>query len=113
MTPTGVDLTRIARTLMFYDSAGGRRYTGLSNRYFDALDMTPLLRLGQAVLLARGPAATKLEIRSGDSEHEFNEESLAFFRFVIPVRRGLSTDDAQQATAQLTFPRNGGAGESQ
>ncbi len=48
--PSGVDLTRIARTIMFYDSAGGRRYTGLSNRYYDVLDMSPLLRLGQAVL---------------------------------------------------------------
>ncbi len=110
--PAGDDLTRIARTLMFYDSAGGRRYTGLSSRYFDALDMSPLLRLGQAVLFARGPAATKLAIRSAAAENAFNEESLAFYRFVIPIRRGLSSGDAEQAIAELAFPRKGG-GDSQ
>ncbi len=58
--------------------------------------------------MAHGPAATKLAIRSADVEHEFSDESLAFYRFVIPVRRGLSSDDAEQATAELAFPRNGG-----
>ena len=71
--------------------------------------MSPLLRLGRAVLLARGPAATKLAIRSGDAEHEFKDESLAIYRFVIPVRRGLSSSDAEQATAELAFPRTGGS----
>jgi hypothetical protein len=106
--PASDDLTRIARMLMFYDSAGGRRYTSLSNRYFDTLDMTPLLRLGRAVLLARGPSATKISVQSDGAEHEASEESLAFYRFVIPVRRGLSSDDAEQATAELVFPSAGG-----
>jgi hypothetical protein len=105
--PASDDLTQIMRMLMFYDSAGGRRYTGLSDRYFDSLDITPSLRLGRAVLLARGPAATKLSIQSSGADHELSEQSLAFYRFVIPVSRGLSSDEADQATAELVFPHAG------
>jgi hypothetical protein len=102
--PASDDLTRIARLLMFYDSAGGRRYTGLSNKYFDSLDMSPLLRIGRAVLLARGPSATKVGIQADAADQDVDEHSLAFYRFVIPVRRGLSADGAEQATAELVFP---------
>ena len=43
--------------MMFYEAAGGRRYTGLWNDYQQFVDLSDLLRADRAILIAQGPAA--------------------------------------------------------
>lgn len=97
--PASDDLNRIARLIMFHDSAGGRRYTSLSNRYYHALDMTNLLRHGRALLLAKGPAASDLQIDSSQQRDSPARTATAFYRFVIPVTP--EEDDEQLPTVPL------------
>ena len=49
------DVPYILRTMMFYDAAGGRRYTGLWNDYQQFVDLTDLLKANRAILVAQAP----------------------------------------------------------
>ena len=42
---------------MFYEAAGGRRYTGLWNAYQSFVDFSTLLNADRAILVAQAPAA--------------------------------------------------------
>ena len=81
--------------MMFHGEAGGRGYTGLSNRYQGFVDLSHLLKTKRAVLVAR--------VESGDSEAQGCGTRLlsngrpvpqsqlrhtAFCRFVFPVEGG-------------------------
>ena len=54
---SSTDLAYILRTMMFYEKAGGRRYTGLWNAYQGFVDLSPLLKTDRAILVAQEPAA--------------------------------------------------------
>ena len=45
----------VLRMMMFYEAAGGRRYTGLTNDYQRFVDFSELLKTGRAVLMAQSP----------------------------------------------------------
>ena len=47
------DASYVLRTMMFYEAAGGRNYTGLSDEYQRFVDFSELLKTGRAVLVAR------------------------------------------------------------
>ena len=47
----------VLRMMMFYELAGGRRYTGLTNDYQRFVDFSDLLKTGRAVLIAQAPDA--------------------------------------------------------
>jgi hypothetical protein len=98
--PDGADLKRIVRAMLFHEAGGGRQYTSLSNRVYDRLDLSGQLRLDRAVLLATGPPATTLTVRGNRSEAPRIENELAYYRFVIPVNRG-GTSDEQPPTIEL------------
>ena len=54
---SSTDLPYILRTMMFYEAAGGRRYTGLWNAYQGFVDLSDLLKADRAILVAQGPAS--------------------------------------------------------
>jgi hypothetical protein len=80
----GGDAGRILQMMMFYQAAGGRRYTGLSNGYVRFLDLSGHLRMGQAILMARGPAAGTWLL---DGQAAADDEPTTYYRFVMPVNR--------------------------
>jgi hypothetical protein len=48
-----VDVPRIMQMLMFHEAARGSTYTGLTHRYQPQVDLSELIRLGEAVLVGR------------------------------------------------------------
>ena len=46
---SSTDLAYILRIMMFYEKAGGRRYTGLWNAYQGFVDLSPLLKTDRAI----------------------------------------------------------------
>lgn len=56
--PGSTDVERILEVAGFHVAAGGSGYTGLEAGRLARLDLSPLLELGRAVLVGRGPPAT-------------------------------------------------------
>lgn len=84
-----VDVNYILRAMSFFDEAGGRRYTGLSNSYQGFVDMSDLLKTDRAILLARvtdaaAPGGSPLVL---DGRQAVAEQHAGLYRFVIPVKR--------------------------
>ena len=46
----------LLNVMMFYDAAGGQSFAGLPNRYQSYCDLSRLLELGRAILVAEVPA---------------------------------------------------------
>src|SRR5208283_2812258 len=49
------DLDYVLQMMLFYDAAGGRKRTGMTNDYQVFTDLSDLLRAGRAVLVAAPP----------------------------------------------------------
>jgi hypothetical protein len=86
--PGSQDVEEILRKMMFHQSAGGDDHTRLGNRQFGYLDMSPLLSLNRAVLVARVDpeklGRMQLKTGGGDPPGRADRRS-AFIRLVIPV----------------------------
>ncbi|MEN6405710.1 MAG: hypothetical protein ABFC77_04475 [Thermoguttaceae bacterium] len=88
------DIPTILRTMMFYDAAGGRRYTGLWNAYQSFVDLSSLLKTGRAILVAQTPkkpgsrkiqgVELLLNDRPSDASHT---RQTTIYRFVYPVKK--------------------------
>lgn len=80
-----LDPADILQMLTLHESAGGKSYTGLDHHSLHAFDVTPLLTLDRAVVIAR--------VASPTTEWQFNGEARpptrhhGFVRFLLPVRR--------------------------
>lgn len=92
---SSVDTAYILRAMMFYDEAGGRRYTGLSDCYQGFVDFSHLLKTKRAVLIghaecspgeSRGLGAELL--LDGQPVPSERVRRTTVFRFVLPVERG-------------------------
>lgn len=86
--PGSQDVEEILRKMMFHQSAGGDDHTQLGNRQFAFLDMSPLLSLHRAVLVARVDPEKlgKLELTAGGGAPPGRvDRRSAFIRLVIPV----------------------------
>ena len=80
--PESRELGRIVEMLMFYDAAGGERYTRMQHQYQGQLDATAQLKMGRAVLIGSVDApATELLI----NENKTPGQKLAYYRIVYPV----------------------------
>jgi len=84
------DLAYILRTMMFFEAAGGRRYTGLNNNYQGFVDFSDLLDTGRAILVARpsmdgGADAPAVLLRDGEPLVDAIDRQLTVYRFVLPV----------------------------
>lgn len=89
------DPAHTLETMMFYDAAGGRQLTRLSNDYQDFVDLSGLLKTGRAILFTReairtgkGHSGAKL---LGDDKPMGGEEDRheTMYRFVFPVKTEL------------------------
>ncbi len=92
--PGSTDPLYVLRMMMFYEAAGGRGYTGLTNQYQRFVDLSELLKTGRAILVAQGPDAAA-DARGG-AELCRDGRPLAlgpqdrhavWYRFVLPVKR--------------------------
>jgi hypothetical protein len=84
---SSVDVPYIVRTMMFFQAAGGRTYTGLSNGYQGFVDTSILLKTDRAILVARGPDrhhGAEL-LRDGELITEQADRHVVFYRFAFPV----------------------------
>ncbi len=84
----------ILRTMMFYDSAGGSKHSGLSNDYQGFVDMSGLLKARRAIVVALPPqdgTHRGAELQRGPSEAAATplgnpqDRHLTVFRLVCPV----------------------------
>ncbi len=91
---SSVDLPYILQAMMFFEEAGGRRYTELGNGYQGFVDLTHLLKANRAILVARGPTVPGGEghgaqlLCSGRDRRPITakqERHVTVYRFVFPV----------------------------
>jgi hypothetical protein len=74
--------------IFFYEAAGGEKYTRLQHRFEPSLDMSDLLSLDRAILLARLPeSASQVQISSPAGENSFRPEASTFIRCILPIGR--------------------------
>ena len=88
------DAAYVLRMMMFYEAAGGQRYTGLTNDYQQFVDGSELLTSGRAVLVGQAADAEPMgrgaaELRNdgrpiGDGPQD---RHAVFYRFVLPVKK--------------------------
>jgi hypothetical protein len=73
--------------IMFYDAAGGFGFAHLQNRYQAYCDLSRLLELGRAILVAdtTRPAAQLINDATGSPFGDNQDDSTTIYRFVLPV----------------------------
>ncbi|MDZ4656292.1 MAG: hypothetical protein SH868_01805 [Bythopirellula sp.] len=80
------DITRLAKTMMFFHAVNGQRYSGMLSRYQGFLDMSHLLdQPDVAILLAKAskPGSQWLD---GDKPLGSDQDlNWTYYRFVVPV----------------------------
>jgi hypothetical protein len=82
------DMPQLIEMIGFYKAAGGEKFTSLQHRLEPTLDMSDLLTLDRAILLARLPSSpTKIKVTSPQGEIEYQPEASTFIRCIIPIRR--------------------------
>ena len=84
-----LDRAKILRIMLFYKAAGGRKYTGLLDRYQHELDFSDQLALGRAVLFGFGPPAAEIQVDGQPLPASLCAEHVAIYRFVMSVKKGM------------------------
>jgi hypothetical protein len=100
---SSVDPERVLEMIMFYRAAGGRRYTGVFDRYQRKLDFSDQLALGRAVLFGFGPSAAELQIDGKPIPLESKGADVTIYRFILPVQQP-GEGRASQSTADMPRP---------
>jgi hypothetical protein len=74
--------------MMFYEAAGGEKYTGLQHRFESAVDFSDTLNLDVAILVARLPSSkTRIEIDRNRQTVPVENQISSFVRWLIPVNK--------------------------
>jgi hypothetical protein len=86
------DVAYIVRAMMFFQAAGGHRYTGLVHRHQGFVDLSDLLKTDRAILVAIGPAADPQSpyhgarlVYNGEPATGPQDRHTTIYRFVLPV----------------------------
>lgn len=80
------DVTRLAKTMMFFDAINGPRYTNKYNRYQSFVDLSHLLQQDNlAVLLARSMQPASQWLNGGEPLRSNDDRHWTYYRFVLPV----------------------------
>jgi hypothetical protein len=83
--PTSTDTLRVLQMMMFQEAAGGTTYTRLVNRYQAFCDLTHLLKIGRAILVAQSDQSGSRLLRNRMSLANADTHETIVYRFVIPV----------------------------
>lgn len=87
---SSTDIPYILRMMMFFDAAGGRRYTGLWNDYQSFVDLSALLKADRAILMAQAPdekQAGATLLRDDEPLDGSRNNHVTMYRFVFPVKK--------------------------
>lgn len=86
----GVDALRILEIAGFHDAVGGSGYTALEAGRLARLDLSPLLEVGRAVLVGRGPPGTDwtAAATNAGAVPSADRGQRGLWRIVIPVGGG-------------------------
>ena len=90
---SSADIAYVLRMMMFYDAAGGRRYTGLLNEYQGFVDLDSLLKTDRAILVAQAPPEAKSPregarlVDGGQTLEQPSDRHVTLYRFVFPVKK--------------------------
>ncbi len=79
--------------MMFYEAAGGEAFAGLPNRYQSDCDLSALLDLDRAILVAQGTQSGSqwTNTTTGESLETDDDASTIVYRFIIPLNSQPST----------------------
>jgi len=107
--PLNTELDEIIRQLTFFEASGGTQYSGITNDVLQSQDLTHLLRMGRAIVLAEldSSNASPIEVSvEGESVGAFTPaRRTTFVRMVLPVEQG-------DASIPVELPRaDGGPSE--
>lgn len=87
--PSSRDPMYVLQEMMFFDAIGGARDTGLSNDYQGFVDLSGLLKAGQAILVAFPPDRSEhcgaRVLRDGKPINTGQDQHTTVYRFVLPV----------------------------
>jgi hypothetical protein len=80
---------QVLSLMMFYEAAGGLGFAQLANEYQAYCDMSRLLELGRAVLVAEAPThvGRLVDAHSGEPVGSEREKASVLYRFVAPVSK--------------------------
>jgi hypothetical protein len=90
---SSTDLGYILRAMMFYDEAGGQRYTGLWNSYQSFVDLSDMLKADRAILVTQMPGNAKHDargarlLRDGAPLDGAKDRHVTVYRFLFPVKK--------------------------
>jgi len=95
--PDRASLDELLNVMMFYEAAGGYDFAGLPNRYQSYCDLSRLLNLDRAILVANidSPGSRWVENDSDlpvAASHEAADHNLTY-RFILPIDDGPRTTD--------------------
>ncbi len=83
--PLSLDPADILQMMTLHEAAGGKSYTGLDHQSLHAFDVTPLLSLDRAIVIARVAEPTTAWQFNGKARLPTRHDS--FVRILLPVRR--------------------------
>jgi hypothetical protein len=86
--PEKASAKEIVSLMMFYEAAGGYGFARLPNHYQAYCDLSRLLELGRAILVAdsTGPVAQLVDDATGTVVGDKQDELAVIYRFVLPVK---------------------------
>lgn len=77
----------LLNVMMFYEAVGGEAFAGLPNRYQAQCDLSPLLNLDRAILVAVGTNdGSQWTDDAGDALDTSPGDSTIYYRFTIPIQ---------------------------
>lgn len=79
------DIARILEVAGLHAAAGGPGYTGLESGRLGRLDLSRLLSLRRAILIGRGPAATRWQLADNTGQGVAPPAGTTLWRIVLPV----------------------------
>lgn len=85
--PTDTRISRIAEMLMFYDSAGGKTYTGLTHDYQSDVDLSHLVHLNRAILIGELGQHTTDVLIDGEAPKSGYDQQFTILRIILPVQK--------------------------
>jgi hypothetical protein len=86
--PEKATAKEVLSLMMFYEAAGGYGFAHLPNRYQANCDLSRLLELGRAIVIAdgSGPVVSLVDDATGAVVGDKQDESAVIYRFVLPVK---------------------------